>query len=457
MDVLERIAAEVAAEMDGMTDGAGVEAPDPNTPPPTADDLMFYGVVADVAALASRDTEVNAVAAGAVCLSWLSACFGRDVCFMIGNTAHHCRINTLQTGRTGRGRKGDSMALVHRIRGKVAALDARLAAQHHGGGLSTREGMILRIHDGFKAGKEEQPPIEDKRLWVTEGEFVNVLHQGKRDGNTLSAAFRDAWDGVSIQPAIKGTKIWASNPHITVHGCITPSELRECLAEREISNGFLNRFLMIQAERSKSVPLPEPVPDEMVGALAERCAEIIKFALGDYPATKDSRRMRFSPEGEKLWEAAYRRELTKAEATDRLTALMERAAPYALRLAMEFALSDLQLIIEPKHIHAALAWVRYGRESARYVFATAEEMAQAETSREHARAILSFLAQRSTGASRTEIYRECFQGHVAKDQIDAAITRLLSESPPLVAVRMEPRADGRKGAMRKVYERIQRS
>jgi hypothetical protein len=115
------------------------------------------------------------------------------------------------------------------------------------------------------------------------------------------------------------------------------------------------------------------------------------------------------------------------------------------------------LTIEPKHIHAALAWVRYGRESARYVFMTAEEMAQAEACREHARAILDFLSQRSAGASRTEIYRECFKGHVAADQIDAAITRLLSESPPLVAVRKEPRADGRKGAMRKVYVRIQRS
>ncbi|MFM8442567.1 MAG: DUF3987 domain-containing protein [Methylococcus sp.] len=455
MDVLDQIAAEVAAEMDGMTDGAGAEAPDPNTPPPTADDVMFYGVVADVAALASMNTEVNPVAAAAVCLSWLSACFGRDVAFWIGNTAHHCRIFTLQTGRTGRGRKGDSMALVHRVRTQVAALDARLASQHHGGGLSTKEGMIVKIHDGFKAGREEHPAIEDKRLWVTESEFVNVLHQGKRDGNTLSAALRDAWDGVSIQPQIKGTKIWATNPHIAVHGCITPSELRECLAEREISNGFLNRFLLIQAERSRIVPLPEPAPEEMVGVLAERCAEIIKFALGDYPASKDSRRMRFSPEGEKEWERAYRRELTKAESTDRLTALMERAAPYALRLSMLFALSDMQLTIEPKHIHAALAWVRYARESARYVFATALEMAQAEATREHARAILAFLAPRSAGASRTEIYRECFQGHVTADEIDAAITRLLSESPPLLSVRVEPRADGRKGgAGRKVYVRI---
>lgn len=414
---------------------------------------MFFGVVADVAALASSKTEVNAVAAAAVCLSWLSACMGRDVAFWIGNTPHHVRLNTLQTGRTGRGRKGDSMALVQRIRVKVAARDARLAAQHHGGGLSTREGMILRIHDGFKAGKEEQPAIPDKRLWVTEGEFVNVLHQGKRDGNTLSAALRDAWDGVSIQPAIKGTKIWATNPHIAVHGCITPSELRECLAEREISNGFLNRFLLIQAERARIVPLPEPAPEEMVDHLAEQCAEIIRFALGDYPATKDSRRMRFSADGEKVWEQAYRRELTKAEATDRLTALMERAAPYALRLSMLFALTELRLVIEPPHIHAALAWVRYARESARYVFATAEEMAQAESAREHARAILAFLSQRAAGASRTEIYRDCFKGHVAADEIDAAITRLLSESPPWLSVRVEPRADGRKGAMRKVYVR----
>ena len=64
------------------------------------------------------------------------------------------------------------------------------------------------IHDGYKDGKEEVPAILDKRLLVVESEFVNVLHQSKRDGNTLSAALRDCWDGVSLKPATKTNRLW---------------------------------------------------------------------------------------------------------------------------------------------------------------------------------------------------------------------------------------------------------
>ncbi|HHW4684650.1 MAG TPA: hypothetical protein ACQGQG_04850 [Xylella sp.] len=56
------------------------------------------------------------------------------------------------------------------------------------------------IHDGYRQGQQDVPAIEDKRLWVVESEFSNVLHQGRRDGNTLSAVLRDCWDGVDLTP-----------------------------------------------------------------------------------------------------------------------------------------------------------------------------------------------------------------------------------------------------------------
>ena len=140
-------------------------------------------------------------------------------------TYHHLRVFTLHVGRSGRGRKGDAMSLTKRLKSRLEEAWAGTLGQTHEGGLSTREGLALLIHDGFRQGKEEVPPIDDKRLWVLESEFVNVLHQARRDGNTLSAALRDAWDGVSIRPAIKSARIWATNPHIGIHACVTPSEL----------------------------------------------------------------------------------------------------------------------------------------------------------------------------------------------------------------------------------------
>ncbi len=64
---------------------------------------------------------------------------------------------------------------------------------------------------------------------VLESEFANILHPSKRDGNTLSAALRDAWDCISIRPAVKTCRVWASDPHIDIIGDVTPSELRELM------------------------------------------------------------------------------------------------------------------------------------------------------------------------------------------------------------------------------------
>ena len=86
---------------------------------------------------------------------------------------------------------------------------------------------MLLIHDGYKEGKKEIDPVVDKRLWIMESEFANVLHQARRDGNTLSPALRDAWDGKSIKPATKTFRIGATDPHIALSAAITPTELRD--------------------------------------------------------------------------------------------------------------------------------------------------------------------------------------------------------------------------------------
>lgn len=75
-------------------------------------------------------------------------------------------------------------------------------------------------------------------LLVIESEFVNILHQGKRDGNTLSAALRNCWDGEPLKPATKTNRLWASHPHVGLLAAITPSELLSSIAGRDLTNGF---------------------------------------------------------------------------------------------------------------------------------------------------------------------------------------------------------------------------
>lgn len=430
-----------------------IELTDPNIPPPKPDPVMFYGLVGDVGRIAATDTEVNPVAASVAFLSFLGANVGRDVYLPVGNTYHHARLFTLHVGRSGRGRKGDAKSLVERIQRRLNEVYSGVLGGYHGGGLSSREGLVMLIHDGYTQGKKEIPPIDDKRLLIVESEFANVLHQGKRDGNTLSAALRDGWDGVSIKPATKAFAVWASDPHIGIHACITPSELLSLIQSRDLSNGFANRFLTIWAEKTRNVAFPLPTPKEVLNDLVDRTQQVIRFAKGEYPAKSDSRRMHFNDEARMFYQEIYLAELTKPQASDLLTTLLERQAPYVIRLAMLFALCDLSLEITRNHLVAALAWVRYWRDSVRFIFSTAVNTAEAEEKTDTARKILAFLKAKPEGmADKTTIIVDCFQRHVSAKALGAALRDMLIATPPRIELVEIPRQDARKGGRkRKVY------
>lgn len=185
---------------------------------PRPDPACLYGLVGDIAHAGSNNTEANPYAVAASAMAYLGAALGRGPYMPIGDYCNHARLFMVHVGRSSRGRKGTAKTLITRIHKAVAAMDATLVPQVHSGGLSTREGLAQMIHDGYRDGKTEVPAVEDKRLLVVESEFSNVLHQSKRDGNTLSGALRDAWDGTSIKPAVKTCPVWASDPHINIIG-----------------------------------------------------------------------------------------------------------------------------------------------------------------------------------------------------------------------------------------------
>lgn len=199
-------------------DGAesAADVPDHHRNAPQPDDACLYGLIGNIARAGGDTTEANPFAVALNALAYIGCCVGRGPFLPVGNTYHHPRLFTQHVGRSGRGRKGDAVSLIHRIDMSLRKIDAGLAPQVHRGGLSTREGLAYLIHDGFREGKNVVDPIHDKRLWVLESEFANVLHQTKRDGNTLSAALRDCWDGVSIKPATKSNRIAATDPHVSL-------------------------------------------------------------------------------------------------------------------------------------------------------------------------------------------------------------------------------------------------
>ncbi|MEY4756615.1 MAG: hypothetical protein RJA34_1513, partial [Pseudomonadota bacterium] len=244
--------------------GADMEQADFHRNPPQLEQLALHGLVGDIAKAGAANSEANPAAIALNILAYLGVAVGRGVYLRLGDTIHHPLIFGLHVGRSSVARKGDSTALVFRLADQVCKRNECLAPQIHRGGLSTREGLIRLVHDAYQDGNDEVPGINDKRLLVAESEFANVLHQGKREGNTLSAALRDCWDGQDLKPATRHNLMGASNPHIGIMAAITPFELKTMIASRDLTNGFFNRFLVIYAERQRLVSMPTGTPAEVV-------------------------------------------------------------------------------------------------------------------------------------------------------------------------------------------------
>jgi hypothetical protein len=385
-------------------------------------------------------------------LAWLGCAVGRGPFMSVGNTWHHARLFTLHVGRSGEGRKGDAVSLLKRIARRVKEMDENLAPQIHAGGLSSREGLAFMIHDGFKDGNKEVPAINDKRLWVIESEFANVLHQGRRDGNTLSTALRDCWDGASLRPATKGNRCWATDPHVCLSAAITPSELRTTIAARDLSNGFANRFLTIWAERPRMLPFPKATPEAQVNHLAERVCEVLRYCGADRLVDRDALRVSLSADAMDYWKTLYTGELNDRGHGERINALIERRAPMLLRIAMLLALTDLTDTVGVHHLQAALAWIRYSVESVRFIFASAADEAVTEETNVAASKIVEFLKNRGR-VTRNQLRVECFSGHVGGDSLDAALDDLLTCNPPRIRVDEDRSKPGRPT---KFYELVAR-
>ena len=417
---------------------------------PRGTPAMLYGIFGEIGRIAADGTEANPYAACMNAMVFFSACVGRDVYLRIGNGTHHARLFALHVGRSSVGRKGTAMDLLWRIiaemdrqernsNGGMIADDSRLLPKTYTGGLSSREGVTHYLHDGILQGETSIPPVHDKRLLVVESEFVNVLHQAGRSGNTLSAALRDLWDGKKIMPLTKNP-VGVSAPHVAIYGNITPAELLATLTATDRDNGFINRFIVFHAEMPRLEPFPRSTPAPVVANLARRLLDITSFAKGGYVwdanpelACMDRREVTLSREASALYARLYCGELNSQKDGERVAGLLHRGPAYLLRMAMLFALSDLSEVIEPRHLEAAIAWVRYWRESVKFIFNNArDEIEQAKTC-DKAERLYQWLKTRSKPATRTEITNDCFAKRGGSD-VDKAIDTLLRDTPPRIEV-----------------------
>lgn len=345
---------------------------------------------------------------------------GREPHFTAEADRHGTNLFAVFVGETSKGRKGVSWGHAKRI---VAAADAnwekRIAS-----GLSSGEGLIWQIRDSI----EKREPIRekgrvtdyetvvvdegiaDKRLLVFEGEFAATLRVLSRDGNTLSAIVRNAWDTGDLSALTKNSPARATGAHISIVGHITRPELLRYLDDTEAGNGFGNRILWACVRRSKVLPEGGHLRWEDLVPLADRLREAIAFAATAGELRRDD-------EARAIWQRIYP---TLSEGKPGLLgAMIARAEAQAMRLACIYALLDKSPTIRKEHLLAALAVWEYCEASAQFIFGS--KLGDAVADR-----ILEALRHSPHGLTRTDV-RDLFARHKSRERIDQAVDALVTQ------------------------------
>jgi hypothetical protein len=390
--------------------------------PDPLSDAAFQGLAGDIARTISPHSEADFAALLVQTLVAFGNIIDHSAYFRTEADHHYLNLFCNLVGRTSKGRKGTSWK---HIRGLFRRVQEGWVTSCIQSGLSSGEGLIWAVRDEIvKGDKVSDEGVTDKRLLIVESEFASVLQVIQRDGNTLSATIRQAWDDGELRILTKKNPATATNAHISILGHITLEELVRNLDATEKANGFANRFLWILVKRSKLLPEGGRVPELEMERLVSSLAAAVLFAnrISEIRRTQAAR---------ELWREVYP-ELSEGS-TGLFGAVTSRGEAQVVRLSCLYALLDRSQVVDHAHLEAALALWKYSEDSVRYIFGDALGDPIADL-------ILHSLRRVAPqGLTRTEI-SERLGRHKPAEQIGRALQVLAQRN---LARRVEEKTEGR--------------
>ena len=246
---------------------------------------------------------------------------------------------------------------------------------------------------------------------IFESEFASPLRVMNRDGNTLSAVIRNAWDTGDLASLTKNSPAKATGAHISIIGHVTKHELLRELNRTETANGFANRFLWFCARRSKVLPEGGSLTDDALLPLVARLSQAVH-------AAQDVGQMHRDEDARALWRDVYP-DLSEGK-PGLLGAVTARAEAQVMRVACIYALLDESLVIGQPHLEAALEIWRYAEDSARFIFGEALGDPVADD------ILRALRTAGSAGMTRTEI-RDLFGRNRRSQDVGRALSALADQ------------------------------
>ncbi len=380
------------------------------SPTPKIPENAFYGIAGRIINKIRPNTESHPIGNLLEFLASFGNIIGATAYYKIEDTNHYTNINVVTVGKTSKARKGTGVNRINRI---TSELDKKWFDDRRTSGLGSGEIVISLVRDrqigpvkkknGELVTEVTDFGVDDKRLFVSEGEFAGILAVGGREGNMLSKVIRDAWDHQPIRNMAKSGSSICMYPHISISANITREELLLQMREADRFNGFGNRFLWCYVERQGS--LPHGGEDLEWSKEIEELNKCIAFA-------KKQLRVFMDRNAREMWKRIY--EDLSQDAGGVVGAVTSRGEAQVIRLALIFSVLDCSEHITIDHLKAAKAIWDYCEDSATFVFGG--------TTREQ-HTLLQFLAGGSK--SITTIREELYQRHRTVSEIEADLQRLI--------------------------------
>jgi hypothetical protein len=400
-------------------------------PAPLAE-AALCGLPGEFVRLVEPHTEADPAALIFQFLAAMGSIIGRGPHVQIGAQKHFANLFMVIVGNSSKARKGTSWSEVHRA---CELTDVAWTKTRIQNGLTSGEGLIHAVRDeltelvaikekGRVIDREEQvtdPEEKDKRLLCMEGEFGQTLQCAAREGSTLSAVIRQAWDGGALRVLAKGAKATCDAPHVSIIGHITSTELEKLLTVSDAANGFANRILWVCSARSKCLAFGGTVDAETLAAFGERARDAVAFA-------RTVEALAWAPEAARLWQEVYPQlSEGKPGLFGQVTA---RGEAQTIRLALVCALLDKSADIRLAHLRAALELWRYCADSAAFIFGASLGDPLAD-------AILELLRSHPEGMTRTEV-----SNHFGRNKTKAALDAAIAVAQRNGSLRIERRETG---------------
>ena len=392
---------------------------DPLTPWPIMDPAAYYGLAGDIVRTIGPHTEADDAALLIQMLIAVGNVVGRQPHCLAEADYHGLNEFAVLVGATSKGRKGSSAGHIRRLLSRV---DPEWVGTRLQAGLSSGEGLIWAVRDpiikrevirqkGRPTGEYEDviadAGVEDKRLLVLEAELSSTLRVIAREGNTLSAIIRQAWDDGTLRVLTKNNPATATGAHISIVGHITRDELLRYLDNTEAGNGFGNRFLWCCVRRSKALPEGGNLQEGELTTLVMRLKRAIDAARTVQLIVRDE-------DARAIWREIYA-ELSEGS-SGLLGAMTSRAEAHVMRLSAIYALMNASAVVRADHLLAALAVWQYCEESAKFIFGASLGDPLADE-------LLRVLRATKDGMTKTEISHH-FGRHKSASQISRALNVL---------------------------------